>query len=83
MTLKILCLRCFTLLAIVKHTPNGVTIKNRCRRAEQALPPEAPEERWKWTCPTPQCRRTRELRMARVVAVFDVMRREGRRVAET
>jgi hypothetical protein len=78
-SLKILCLRCHTLLATAKPSDSGPYFNNRCRW-ERVTPPTGPEPRMKWWCPNPDCRRPRTLRDARVAATLDLMAREGRRV---
>jgi hypothetical protein len=74
MTLKIHCLKCDTLLALAEQASPSPALTHRTRW-EQVTPPDAPEERWKWWCPRPDCRRTRELRSARIAATLDDMAR--------
>jgi len=76
MRLKIRCLKCGTLLAIAEPASPSPAVTSRTRR-ELVDPPDAPEERWKWWCPNPQCRRTRELRSTRIAATLDDMVRRG------
>ena len=76
MTLRIPCLRCNTLLATAKPSDATPAVTSRTRW-ELVSPPDAPEERWKWWCPRPDCQRTRELRSARIAATLDEMKRRG------
>jgi hypothetical protein len=82
--LRIHCERCGALLAIARPARPGEpapTLTNRCRW-EVVDPPHGPVERWKWYCPNPDCRRTRELRSDRIAATLDAMIRDGKDVAD-
>ena len=81
MRLKVRCSRCGTLLAIARPGDTAPELRNRTRW-EQVDPPDAPEERWKWWCPNPECRRTRELRSKRIADTLDEMTRGGVTVAD-
>jgi hypothetical protein len=79
--LRIHCLWCDTLLTVARPGDTAPELRNRCRW-EQVDPPDAPEERWKWWCPNPKCRRTRELRSKRIGDTLDEMARHGTTTAD-